>query len=121
MRGAGIAAADDPGRDQLRVGAQGRPGPNIPVAERSELVRWHVLLLRVAEGPNLVGLDALAREVDQHAVLVLGARSPEIHQEFGHRVDRNVGHLGRRPEAVPLDQHPEDLGTLGGRRSVHVW
>jgi hypothetical protein len=36
------------------------------------------LLLGVAIGPDLVGLDHLAGEIDQHAVLMLGAGFPEI-------------------------------------------
>ncbi len=55
--------ADQPRRHQLRVGADRGQGPHVAVAGRAlELLR-DVLLLRVAEAPDLVGLDHLAGEV----------------------------------------------------------
>lgn len=59
------ALADQPGGDQLRVGADGRERPYIAVARRPlELLR-HVFLLRVAIGPDLVSLHHLALEVGE--------------------------------------------------------
>lgn len=41
--------ADEPGGDELRVGAQRRPRPHVAVPERAPVLLGHVLLLAVGK------------------------------------------------------------------------
>src|SRR3954470_2381854 len=66
-----IAPTNDPGWDKFCVGINRDPCPNI--ASAGNLGRdfgRHVLLLRVAERPNLIDLDALTGEMPEFPVLV---------------------------------------------------
>jgi hypothetical protein len=55
------AVADPPGWNQLRIGIERYPRPEIARAFRGILGEADVALLGVAERPNLIELDALAR------------------------------------------------------------
>ena len=80
------ALTDQPRRDQLGVGVDGDPGPHVAVAGGALEVLGDVLLLGVAERPNLVGLDSPAIKVAKRLVLVVGAGLSEIDQELGDGV-----------------------------------
>ena len=98
----------------------GNEGPNVSVARRSlELLR-DVFLLGVAVAPDLVGLDHLAGEVYQHAVLILGAGIPEVDKQLRDRVLGRAGHSNRGADAVALDQASDDLGTLPCGEAIHL-
>jgi hypothetical protein len=73
---------NQPGRDQLRVGADRREGPDIAVAGRAFELLGHVPVLGVAVSPDLIGLDHFAGEVNQGAVLILGASLAQIGQQL---------------------------------------
>jgi hypothetical protein len=59
VRALGIPATYQPRDDQLAIGIQGRPRPDIARAFRRILGVGEVLGLRVAERPDFVALDAL--------------------------------------------------------------
>jgi len=68
------------------VSVDGDPSPHIAVAELAFVFGSRILLLGVAERPNLVTLDPLAREVREGAILVPGRRPAQFHQQFRHTV-----------------------------------
>ncbi|HYN50777.1 MAG TPA: hypothetical protein VES62_07610 [Thermoleophilaceae bacterium] len=76
--------------------------------------------LGVAEGPQLVGLDALARQVAEGGVLIAAGGFAEIAQELEH------GHLccAGRPaggvDAHAFDEASDDLCSSGGAQPVHT-
>ncbi|MDE0207754.1 MAG: hypothetical protein OXP66_17195 [Candidatus Tectomicrobia bacterium] len=51
--------------------------------------------LNTLQGPDLVALDALARQVAQRVVLVSGARFSGVGEQFGDGVPGYVGDAGR--------------------------
>src|SRR5581483_8151820 len=63
------ATPDHPRADELRVGIERGPRPYVAVAEHALLVLRHVALFRITETPNLIALDALAREIAESLVL----------------------------------------------------
>ncbi len=56
----GVPLPNEPTRDELRIRVQRRPGPDAPKAEFVLEGGRKVLVLGMAEGPNLIALDALA-------------------------------------------------------------
>jgi hypothetical protein len=56
LGGFGVARPDIPGRNELCISAKRGPCPDIAINKLSALLRWHVLLVRVHEGPSLVRL-----------------------------------------------------------------
>lgn len=70
-----VAATEPPRRHELGVRADGGPHPQVAVAELALMLGGDVFGLGVAERPNLVALDARARQVGQRAVLVPRARN----------------------------------------------
>ena len=55
--------ADQPGRDQLGVGVDRSPRPDVASLRRSGLGPRDVLLLAMDEGPDFIDLHPLARQV----------------------------------------------------------
>lgn len=68
-----VPPANEPVADQLAVRADAGPGPDISGEGWRALGDRSVLLLRVAEGPNLIALDALA--VQPLDVLVMESKA----------------------------------------------
>ena len=106
-----VASTDEPRWDELRVRVKRDPCPHVASHVGGVLRGRHGLLLGVAELPNLVTLNPSARQVPQRAVLVEGARRPEIGQELEDRRLRDVRHAGCGVDAVAFDQ---------GRRDAHA-
>ena len=81
---------------------------------------WRVvLLLRVAERPDFIGLHAGRPDAAHVLIVVGGAGAAGVHQELRDRVDAAPGHPLDRPERHALDQQVDDLGALGGRKLPH--
>src|SRR5215470_752194 len=68
-RGFGAAVADLPRRDQLGVGIDRYPGPNIP--ERARFSRTNILCLQTSRARNVVEMKPLAFQVAKRLVLKL--------------------------------------------------
>jgi hypothetical protein len=115
-----IALAHQPGRDQLAVGADAGPRPHVAVAVLALMLFRDVSLLGVDERPDLVTLHALARQVAERRVLVLGARPAEVHQQLDHGVLGRAGHADGGADRVALDQAGNDAGSFLGAQSVHT-
>ncbi len=103
-----VAATDEPRRDKLRVGIKRDPGPHVASHVGGVLRGRHVLLLGIAELPDLVALNTAARQVPQRAVLIGRTRRPEIGQELEDRRLRDARHAGCGVDAVPFDQGRHD-------------
>jgi hypothetical protein len=120
-RSARVPVADQPARDQLRFGVNGRPSPNVAVAELPSLVLGHVLLFRVAERPNFVALNPLAGEVAERPVLVLRARLPGFNLELDDRVDGDSAKASSCPNADPFNEARKDAGSVFDGQLVHAF
>jgi hypothetical protein len=90
------------GRSCIR--ADRGPGPDVAVAEGVQVLLRDVLLLGVAVRPNLVALQALARQVGQGRVRVLGARRAQVAEQSDDDVLRHAGHAPGGPDRHTLNQ-----------------
>jgi hypothetical protein len=71
----GITLADHPARDQLRIGVDGRPRPNITAnAVLLDLLRCCVLLFTPDELPDFIDLNPFAMKIDHRFVQEVRAR-----------------------------------------------
>ena len=89
-----VAAANVEGRNQLRVGVQPNPRPDITSAFRGLFRGRQVLLFRVAKCPCLIDLYVLTWKVHEHAVLIFRERLPGILQEL---LQRGLYHYQKMP------------------------
>ena len=115
-----IALADSVGHHQFGVGADRSPRPHVAHAERVDFSAARVLLLLAAEGPNLIALHRLARQVHQRLRLVEVAGHTHVFKQLGHSVDRHPGDPSDRPHRHAFDQQTNDLRALFDGESVHV-
>ena len=78
-----IAHTDHVAGDQLRIGVNGRPRPDIPTnAVTLDLRHCDVLLFAADELPDFVNLNALTGEIDHNLVEVRGARFAQVNQQL---------------------------------------
>ena len=117
--GVAISGADIEGRNELTVGVQADPRPNVTRALRSALRRRNVLLLGIAKGPRLIDLYALARKVDEHPVLIVRECLPSVLQELLKGGSADAGQAGNCAKGDALRHHLEDLRALLGGELVH--
>ena len=80
-----IAPADEPIADELGVGTNRGPCPN--VAGESGRVLGDILLFGVNEAPNLVALDPRAVQAAHVLVMEVDAGFPGFRKELRHRID----------------------------------
>ncbi len=120
VRRARIARADEPRHHELRIRTNRRPRPNVAVPELPLFVGRNVLRFRVAEGPNLIALDALAGEVIQCLGLIPRARASKIHEQLFDRHAREAGDSGGCAEAVALHEDRNDPGAVCSTQAVHI-
>ena len=66
----------------------------------------------VAEGPDFVALEALARQVPQGHVLVVRAGRTQVHQQFRDRVLGGAGYPHGGADRHALGEAPDDAGPL---------
>jgi hypothetical protein len=78
-----------------------------------------VRLLRIDERPDFIDLDALARQVAQHSVLIGGAGHASVHQQAGHRVLTDPEGTSDGANAHAFAKQGEDLGAGVSVKLVH--
>lgn len=100
--GSRISCTYVPTRNQLTLRVYSRPSPNVAEAELSPLPLGNILIFRVDEAPNFIGLELLAVKVSEGLVLVLGASRSHVYQELGNSINGNVGY----PRCSPNDLTP---------------
>ena len=115
-----IPLPHEPARDDLRVSAKRCPGPYVPKPELPLQVLRDVLLLRVAEGPNLIALNPATGQVPKVGILVLRGGLPNFGQEAQDGPLRHAGHAAGRTNAVSLDEGGNNGTTLLFAQSVHT-
>jgi len=98
------AFANHPRRDQLGLGVQGRPSPDVSRFASSHHFRRGILVFGVYKGPNLIALDTLAGEVSQRLVLICRTGRADIDQQLGHRVDAAIRQATGGAKTVAFDQ-----------------
>ena len=104
---------------KLGIGADGGPGVNVTMAENAFRLGRHVLLLGVAESPDLIALDALAWQATHRSVLILGAGFAQVHQELGYRVNAHVRDPRSSLQAHSFHQQVQELSALRDGQLVH--
>src|SRR2546427_636949 len=80
----------------------------------------HVLVLRIAEAPNLIALEPLAWEVDHRLGHVVAARVASVHEKLGDGVLAHAREAGDGANGHPLDHHAKDLGAPLKAQPIHV-
>jgi len=109
VRVLGITLADHVARDQLGIGANRGPGPYVTNAVNAFQIGRDVLFLGVAERPDFIALDALARQVAQCAILEVRTSRANVYEQLGNGVDALPCDPRYRPETVALDEQAQDL------------
>lgn len=116
---ASVTATNQVGQNQLGIGIDGGPSPDITNAFRALHIFGDVLLFSVNEGPDLIALDSVALQVHQGLALVVSTSRAKVNQEFGHSVDAHIRNARDGAQAAPLNQKTDDLDALGERELVH--
>jgi len=80
----------------------------------------NILLLLIAEAPNLITLDTLARKITQRFVLVDRACRSKVNQQFRNRVNAYPDRPSRGTHAHSFDETTEDSGTVLWAQAVHI-
>jgi hypothetical protein len=113
------ALADVPSHDELALGFDGGPGPEIaPVRLTANGVR-RVRLLRVAERPYFIALDAGSPHVPHLGVMEGCTGGAGVNQQLGNGIKRNVRYPRDRAHRGTLAEHRENLDSLFGGQAAH--
>lgn len=115
-----VPAADKVGGDDLRIGVDRGPGPDVAIGQIQPLGASDVLLLGRDEGPDLIDLDALRRQAAHVLVVVGRARLAGIFQELGDRVLAGAGNASDRADRATLAEKVQDARAVFGRELVHA-
>lgn len=118
-RATGIAQADQPAQDELRLCINRDERPDIAHRATRGIGGGDVPLLRANERPYFIHLDALRGHVADGCVLVSGARGPDIREQAQNRPLRHARQTRRGPDRAALDQSRNDGNLLGNRQAVH--
>src|SRR6266404_8718790 len=89
--GLSAAISDEPARNELGIGIERNPRPNIACACAFPVI-GNVLRLCVTETPNFITLDSFAPQIFKNAVLIVGTFASEIHQQVHYRCAMNASH-----------------------------
>jgi hypothetical protein len=101
--------ANVPRNDELGIGFNAGPGPNVASAFRGGFGEFDVLLLGVAERPNFVRLNRLGGNAAHRFVMEGRASQSGIDQQLRNGIDRYPGDPGDRTHAGTLAKHAQDL------------
>lgn len=63
-------SSNQEGRNEFRIGINGRPGPDIAKTRLTFQLFRQILFLRVAKAPDLIALNSLAGQVTESFVLI---------------------------------------------------
>jgi len=109
-----------PAGNEFGVGADGCPGPNVSKSKFAAQFFWHVLFFGVAERPNFIALDSLARKVVQRLVLIFRARLADFREESHNGVLRHARHSHRGANRIALNKGRNDCGLAFHWEDVHA-
>jgi hypothetical protein len=113
-----VPVADVPARNELGIGANRRPRPNI-AATLALFVGRNIPLFAANKIPNLVALDALAGQVAESFVLIGRTSRAEINQELHDSRAMHTRHASRSAKRIALDQAGSYPSAVRGGKLVH--
>lgn len=116
----GVAGANEPARNQLRIGIDGDPDPGVAYDALFGYLFGDVLFFAADEAPDLVALNPLALQVAEHVVLVSIASGTDFNQETRYRALLTAQHAADRANRVALNQGGKDLGAFIDAQAVHI-
>ena len=118
--GSRIAVSGQPADDKLTLRFNRREGPNVAsITAILKHLRLDVLLLGIAKAPNLIDLNALARQVAKNAILILGARRANLGEKTKDRPFRYARHAGRGANGATFDQSRDNRCFLRKWQPIH--
>jgi len=113
------AVAHIPSWDQLCRPVDGNPSPDVPGLASTAQMRWNVLLLRVAEAPNLVALKRRAWQVHHDFCGELLARFTKVHSEPLNGLPCESSHAASGALAVAFHKAGNGARAVFVSESVH--
>lgn len=84
--------AEGEGSNQLRIGVNRNPRPHIAITKLALLFSRDILLLGIAELPDFIALDSLARQVAKRLILIFRTCLSNLSQQFENGVLRYARH-----------------------------
>ena len=107
-----ITLADHEAGNQLCIGVDGYPRPDVATVALFEFLGRHLLLLTAHEAPKLIDLNQFAGKVHQRLVHVLGTGRAKLYQKLRNRIFGNAGHAYCRTDRASLNQGANHLNLL---------
>ena len=114
-----ISRTDQPRRYEFGIRTDGSECPHVAVAEDPPLLLWDVLLLGVAERPDFVHFQSLARQIPKYVVLVFCADFTEVLEKLGDRVPGHANHPCCGSDGATLDQGRHDSDAFFSVQLIH--
>ena len=114
-----IATAEQPANDQLGIGTESSPRPNVASGRRSGLGVLYVVVLGVNERPDFIHLDALAGQIAKGLVLIGRASVAGGNKQLRDGVFAASGQARNGADRLSLAKEVEDLGTRLSVQLVH--
>jgi len=109
-----------PRGNELGIGTERGPSPHVTISEVSAHFCRYVLFLGVAERPNFVALDALARKIAKRVALIFRARHANPREKFDDGIFRNARHSHRGANRIPFDQGRDNRCLAFNWECVHA-
>lgn len=115
--------ADEPRDAKFGIRVDGCERPDIAsfgIALKNRRTLFDCLAFGVAERPNLIDLNALARQPANRAVMELGTRSAQISEQFFNGHAGNAGNPRRGAKPVAFDQSLYNQRAAFAIQPVHT-
>lgn len=114
-----VSPAYKPAKNQLGFCIDGGKSPDIArIPNLLPHLQRGVFFLRIAEGPDLIDLDPLGRNVTDNPILVLRARLANTRQEAKDSALRYASQANGGAHGTPFDQCRNDRDLLFGADNV---
>ena len=114
-----IPAANQVGDDELGIGVNGDPRPDIAPSVIL-LFDSDILALRADEGPDFVALEPLHPQMPHMLVVVPRTGRAEVGKQLEYRSLGRPRHAAGCPDRAAFDEAVNDSGTGIGIQAVHI-
>jgi hypothetical protein len=116
-----IPLANRPARNELCVGIDCRPCPNITADTVSlNFFKGDLFLLAANKRPALVNLNPLAVQVAERPILILRTGRAKLHEQFVDGVPGDTGNSGRSTHRNAIHQASNYVGAFSCAKLVHI-